>query len=153
MRPMLVTLGESLTMRGRREAWLGSGWRDRRGESGSVPKTMPPWLVLGQLALSSYMAMPGASLRTWMTSRQSSMVKPKTLAMTASVFDACRSLGSFSSMKARTPMFWRPMALIMPAAVSMMRGVGLPAMGSRERPLVTKPPMRSRETMSSNSTP
>ena len=47
-----------------------------------MPKTMPPWLVLGQLALSSYMAMPGASLRALMTSRQSSMVKPKTLAMT-----------------------------------------------------------------------
>jgi hypothetical protein len=30
---------------------------------------------------------------------------------------------------------------------------GLPAMGSRERPLVTKAPMRSSETISSNSTP
>ena len=40
-----------------------------------------------------------------------------------------------------------------PAGVSMMRGVGLPAMGARERPLVTKAPMRLREMMSSNSTP
>ena len=32
-------------------------------------------------------------------------------------------------------------------------GRGWPAMGSREMPLVTKPPMRSSETISSNSMP
>ena len=37
-----------------------------------------------------------------------------------------RSSGSFSSRNARAPMFCRPMALSIPAAVSNRRGGGLP---------------------------
>ena len=50
-------------------------------------------------------------------------------------------------------MFCRPTAFIIPAGLSMMRGLALPAIGSRERPLVTNAPMRSSETISSNSSP
>src|SRR5438045_2564717 len=64
-----------------------------------------------------------------------------------------RRCGSFSATKARAPMFCRPMEFSMPAAVSKTRGGGLPGMGSRERPLTTKPPSFSSATMSSNSTP
>src|SRR5437763_1226815 len=64
-----------------------------------------------------------------------------------------RSLGSFSSRNARAPMFCKPMALSIPAAVSYKRGGGLPIMGSRESPLTTKPPSWFRCTTSSNSTP
>jgi len=41
----------------------------------------------------------------------------------------------------------------MPEAVWMRRGAALPAMGSSEMPLVTNPPMLSRERISSNSMP
>ena len=64
-----------------------------------------------------------------------------------------RSSGSFSSRNARAPMFCRPMAFSIPAAVSNRRGGGLPGIGSRERPLVTNPPSRLSVTTSSNSTP
>src|ERR1019366_470808 len=64
-----------------------------------------------------------------------------------------RNFGIFSATNARTPMVCSPTAFIMPAGVSMMRGLGLPAIGSRDRPLVTKAPIRSSETISSNSTP
>src|ERR1019366_9287135 len=64
-----------------------------------------------------------------------------------------RSFGSLSATNARTPIFCRPTAFIMPAGVSMMRGLAFPAIGSRDRPLVTKAPIRSSETISSNSTP
>src|SRR5882672_9664976 len=50
-----------------------------------------------------------------------------------------RNTGSFSATKARTPTFWRPTALSIPEAVGKSRGAGAPSMGSRERPLVTKP--------------
>ncbi len=83
---------------------------------------------------------------------QSEMVKPKTFAITTAP-GICRSFGIFCSMKAFTPMFWSPIAFIMPAAVSMMRGAGLPAIGLHDRPLVTKAPIRSKERISSNSTP
>jgi hypothetical protein len=45
------------------------------------------------------------------------------------------------------------MALSMPAAVCTMRGAAWPAIGSSEMPLVTNPPIRSSETISSNSMP
>ena len=57
------------------------------------------------------------------------------------------------AMKARAPIFCSPIAFSMPAAVSNIRGGGLPAIGSRESPFTTKPPSLSRVTMSSNSTP
>ncbi len=79
--PMSVTFGESFTISGRRAAALHRATSSHNC-GGSVPKTMPPWLVFGQLAFSSYIAMPGASLSAWITSRQSSIVKPKTFAMT-----------------------------------------------------------------------
>jgi len=44
-------------------------------------------------------------------------------------------------------------ALSIPAAVCTMRGAAWPAIGWSEMPLVTNPPMRSSETMSSNSMP
>src|SRR5882672_6805275 len=77
------------------------------------------------------------------------MVQPKTLAMTA--VSNFRSIGSFSVTKARTPTFWRPTALSMPEAVGKSRGAGAPSMGSRDRPLVTKPPRRFRSTRWANS--
>ena len=64
-----------------------------------------------------------------------------------------RSFGSFSNTNARTPTFCKPMAFIIPAGVSMMRGLAFPTIGSRDNPLVTNAPIRSSETISSNSTP
>ena len=40
-------------------------------------------------------------------------------------------------MNAFTPTFWRPIEFIIPAAVSISLGASLPAIGSRESPLVT----------------
>jgi len=56
-------------------------------------------------------------------------------------------------LKARAPMFCSPMEFSIPAEVSNSRGGGLPTIGSRDSPLVTKPPSFSSVTMSSNSMP
>jgi len=50
-------------------------------------------------------------------------------------------------------MFCKPIEFSMPAAVSNKRGGGLPTIGSRESPLLTKPPSFSSVTTSSNSIP
>ncbi len=143
---MLVTLGDSFTISGRalscRQRVTSSS-----SECGSVPKTMPPCLVFGQLAFSSYKPMPSASFRRSMTAMQSSTVKPKTFAM-HTVPRIFRMPGILSRTKASTPTFCRPIALIMPPAVSMMRGARLPSIGSRDSPLVTNAPMRSMARMS-----
>ena len=44
-------------------------------------------------------------------------------------------------MKALTPTFWRPTELSIPLGVSHKRGEAAPWIGSREMPLVTKPPI------------
>ena len=85
------------------------------------------------------------------TSAYSAIVWPKTLAMIGVSYP--RSWGSFSATKARTPMFWSPMALTMPLGVSHIRGDGAPAMGSSESPLTTIPPSRFRSTKWANSIP
>src|SRR5882757_8327464 len=56
MAAMLVTLGESFTITGRRDAALQLA-TSSSSRARSVPKTMPPWLVLGQETFSSYAAM------------------------------------------------------------------------------------------------
>ena len=48
--------------------------------------------------------------------------------------------GSFFSRNPSTPTFSRPIELIMPDAVSQMRGSGLPPRGFGEMPLVAMPP-------------
>src|SRR5579884_1615579 len=50
-------------------------------------------------------------------------------------------------------MFCSPTEFSIPAAVSKSRGLGLPAIGVADRPLVTMPPSFFKLTMSSNSTP
>ena len=71
-----VTFGDSFTISGRPAASAASRHRrdSRYSASGSVPNTIPPWLVFGQLAFSSYIATPSASFSTWITSTQSSIV-------------------------------------------------------------------------------
>src|SRR5205823_6593775 len=51
------------------------------------------------------------------------------------------------------PTFWSPTAFNIPEGVGYRRGGGAPSMGSRERPLVTKPPRRFRLTRWANSRP
>ena len=96
--------------------------------------------------------MPSAWFSRSITWMYSLTVDPKTLTMTLQ--PGYRFIGgSFRCMYSSTPTFCSPMAFSMPAAVWMMRGAGWPAIGSSEIPLVTNPPIRSSETISSNSMP
>ena len=83
---------------------------------------------------------------------QSSILNPNTFAITTAPGIA-RSFGIFSSANARTPIFCSPIAFIIPAAVSTIRGEAFPAIGSSDSPLVTNAPILFSETISSNSTP
>ena len=76
-------------------------------------------------------ATPSAWLSTLETSTYSSMVVPQTLTNTRA--PRSRSSGSFSLTKRCTPMPCRPIALIIPAGVSTMRGGAWPfALGHEE---------------------
>ncbi|GBC80147.1 hypothetical protein HRbin09_01377 [bacterium HR09] len=146
----LGALGESLTHRGR---WV-RGRKPLTSEAkslGSCPNSMPPLFTLGQETLSSYAAIPSSFSSRSMTVAYSSSVSPKTFTTTHA--PRWRRVGSTSVQKASTPMFCRPMELIMPAGVSTMRGFGLPILGLGERPLVTTAPSASGGQKSTRSKP
>jgi hypothetical protein len=81
----------------------------------------------------------------------SSKVSPKKLTMT--LVPDWRKKGSLFSRKPSTPTFSRPMELIMPEAVSQMRGSGLPPRGLGEMPLVQMPPSEASARYGANSCP
>ena len=99
---MLVTFGDSFTISGLVATDLHHPTRSP-STSLSVPKTIPPWLVFGQLAFSSYIAIPSASFNTRITSLQSSTVNPNTFAITT--VPSLRNRGIFSATNARAPIF------------------------------------------------
>ena len=109
--------------------------------AGSVPNSTPPAFTLGQEMFSSTASMRSTVWLRRQSSAYSSTVTPKRLAMTAVSTPSRR--GALSAMKASMPTFSSPMALSIPAAVSRMRGGAFPGLGSRERPLVHRPPMAS----------
>ena len=73
-------------------------------------------------------------------SAYSSTVEPSTLTTTVAL--AFFRKGSFSLRNTSTPTLASPIALSMPAAVSITRGIGLPGRGLSEIPLVTTAPSR-----------
>ena len=100
---------------------------------------------------SSIAATPSASDSTRATSQYSSSVEPQTLTNDRRL--SRRSSGSFSATNRWTPMPCRPMALIMPAGVSTIRGGGCPSRSLRNRPLTATPPSDARSTAPAYSTP
>jgi hypothetical protein len=86
------------------------------------PNWMPPSLMFGQEMLSSIACTPSASDRMRETSAYSSTVVPQTL--TTTVARRSRNSGSFSRTNRCTPIPCNPIALIIPAGVSTIRGAG-----------------------------
>ncbi len=147
---MSVTFGESLVMTGRLVAPLTAA-TTFAASTGSVPKTMPPFLTLGHDILTSMAATPACPSSLLATSAYSSIVSPNMLATTLVSIPSSR--GSFSEMNASTPTFCRPMALSIPHGVSTMRGAGLPCRGFRESPFTTIAPRREMSVYGMNSLP
>ena len=109
---------------------------------GSVPKTIPPCLTFGQEILISRAATSSMVSSRAANVAYSSGVYPKKLTI-AGVLTVLRN-GTFFVMNASIPTFCRPIAFSIPPGVSTIRGVGLPARGASESPLVTKAPIDSR---------
>jgi hypothetical protein len=95
---------------------------------GSVPNSTPPFLMFGQLMFISRTSTPPTSRPTASRpaahSTYSSKVSPKKLTTEMPAMRARN--GAFSVRNRSTPTFSRPIELIMPEAVSHMRGTGLP---------------------------
>ena len=136
-----VTLGESLTIKGLLVAARQAATTPA-AQAGSLPKRMPPSLTLGHEIFISSAATSGTASSRRTISAYSSTVPPKKFAMQG--VSTVRRNGVLPAMNASMPTFCRPIALSMPAGVSTMRGVGLPARGCNDRPLVTMAPMLCR---------
>ena len=145
-----VTFGVSLGMIGR-EVTLRTALTTSCVPPRLQPNWMPPSLMLGHEMFSSSACTPSASERMRETSAYSSTVVPHTF--TTTVARRSRSSGSFSLMKRCTPIPCRPIALIMPAGVSTMRGAGCPSRSFRNSPFTTTAPSVERSTMPAYSTP
>ena len=91
----------------------------------SSPTTRPPSHTFGHETFNSKPLTPGT-------------VSPAMLTMTGT--SHCSQIGAFSLITLRTPMFWRPMALSIPAGVSATRGPRSPARGRNVMLLQTMAP-------------
>ena len=137
MATISVTLGDSLTISGllvaARQAAVTA-----EAAAGSVPKTIPPCLTLGQEIFTSRPATSGTASRRAASSAYSSGVLPEIGDGRGFHHTQERS---FWAMKASIPTFCRPIALSMPPGV--YDAGWLPARGYGQPP-VTKAPMDSR---------
>jgi hypothetical protein len=111
---------------------------------GTTPNSTPPLAMLGQETFISSAATPSRAERRAPHSTYSSNVSPKKLTTTCG--PAARRKGIFFSASPSTPTFSRPIELIMPDAVSQIRGGRLPARGWSEIPLVQIAPSFARST-------
>ena len=104
---------------------------------------MPPALMLGQDTFISRPSTPSSAARRAPQSTYSSNVVPKKLTKTRVPQE--RRNGSFSRANASTPTFSRPMEFSIPAAVSQMRGGGLPKRGFGRDALGDQSPQAAQE--------
>src|SRR5215831_13143362 len=147
---MSVQFGVSLTMSGFFVAPRQARTRSL-STTGSTPNSTPPFLMFGHETFISSASTPSSEPSLPAQSTYSSAVSPKKLTHTR--VPQVRRYGNFSFRNPSTPTFSRPIELIMPDAVSQMRGTGLPARGLGEMPLVTIPPSARRSVSPSNSLP
>src|SRR3989339_564533 len=104
---------------------------------GSTPNATPPCCKFGQEILIS---IPAASVLSIAFANviYSSIENPEIFTNTG--LPRLSHLGSSSSTNLSKPTFSKPIELIIPAGVSQIRGITLPALGNTVTPLVTNTP-------------
>ena len=148
---MSVTLGESFMKTGFRVTAFTARVTSAAA-LGSEPKFFPPAWTLGQEMFTSRMAACSTSFSLAQFSAYSFREKPPTLAITGP-WKSLAMLGTSSAITASMPGFWSPTALSIPAAVSAIRGWGLPGRLSAVVPFQEKLPRMSKSYSSAYSRP
>ena len=145
-----VTLGLNLTITGKVVTALVAEVT-RAASLGSVPNSIPPAEIFGQLIFSSMPLTPGTPSNLLATATYSSTVSPATLTITGTCHSA--HSGAFSLIRASTPIFSRPTELSRPSVVSTSRGCSFPLLGLSVVPLQTMAPNFCISTISAYSVP